>query len=1765
MVADSSADIRRYVAARLKQFATELLDLSGRSRLLNYRESWTDRIGPVGFSSSLTIDAVFRYLDDGRRLEFPVSDTAAPTLMNPISSSRVLLGVPQMSPAQLRRALKKLSDAYNEGQREKGTNHVFAMFGFLEYVAGTVGTDGIEGDRRLAPVVLVPLEVQRVSRSGTWQYSFVSAGPAEVNPALAVLLSTNFNLDIPALEEGVQNSTTGLQLSTYFRAVERQIISRKPTWRLLPNLAVAALPARGRMVIYEDLSQGCSPNDDDAIWMANPWVANERVTKLLAGSTDSADTLQSADIHPVDSPALRGEIPVLPLPADSTQLSAVIDALRDRDLVIKGPPGTGKSQTIANLIAALLQRQKSVLFLADKAAALEVVQKRLDDVGLGPFCLQIHSQQATRTEVLRQVRSHLAAVRNRTARPAESLEEARTLYFDMLDDLNRRVALLGARLGETRYSIHSALAELDAVPGSRTSPSEMLSLAWVTKRITDRDIQEYVALCRRIELLRETLAQDFGVGAEHPWLQLHDDQLDNPDSIPTILDALRGYRDATARLAQASSMLLAEPTIADVNTISDSLLGSVAELGHPSPGRLRPKAIALLQESAKRQTYRSVLDLSDQMDGLTERIRALASSSPDPTQVLAAKDLLESRGLLGYSQSVLAWETDLAEACSRHNRLVGATDALNGLTTRLALPPLRSRDDVLAFSEGLDLAQQLRMLLHVRRRSLASPDALESVKRLGQRAAELRAASTEQAREFVVVSAQTSSDEVLRAAMSLRTAGMFSFLSKEDRAARRLYKALRRKDAPASVPAADALQTLGLHLRDIEAFRGSKEASSLLGDLFDGVETDFAPILACAEVLDAATRLRRHGELGSTLARVLMHGTNEEAASLADLPSPEESEAIGVLLSELSAEPDITALVVAKSSWIQSATEVLEALRSTHLREDIPFGPALTELFQVLGQRAENREASARFASALAELTEAGYDVSGRGDRVTLSQDLDLFDSLETVASYCEVPPLSDGGTISAFLAKTHSNISELAAAVAGLRRQRIQVDALFGSTPIPRLQDNQSPQSVVESCDELVGQHASLAVALQFLGAVRDGRRLGLLDGAPNGAVFDSNFFQDAHRRLLVTLLRLVFPDFRAIAEVSRTEMESLRERFADAGTRLRRLSSAAANSELRGRPHVSGVSRGKRSDWTEWSLLEHQASLTRPSLPLRSLLERSAHALKSNMPCWMMSPSSVAQFVSPTQRFDVVIIDEASQMRPEEAVTSIGRAERFVIVGDEQQLPPTSFFEADPFGNIPDEEQTESILELAAAVARPVRELLFHYRSRHEDLIRFSNTNFYDDRLQIFPSAERVLEGVPLGVIHHFVGGTYQGSGLNEEEAQVVAKAALEHMRTRADWSLGIAAVNQAQADAISNLLDQLVVRDPVAQRFLARWDSTTEPFFVKNLESVQGDERDVIMISTVYGKQQGQTRVQQTFGPINSLNGHRRLNVLITRAKYRCEVFTSMQSSDITPGPTTHRGVTVLRDYLAYAATGHLSRMIAPTDAPTGDFDSPFEEAVAAALGDAGWKVHTQVGVNGFRVDLAVVDPENPDRYITGIECDGATYHSSASARDRDLLRQEILESKGWRLYRIWSADWFADREAELSRVLRFLDDLVVKRNDGFVVPEVVGPAHAHAAPSLSVAIESSMETAQAPWTQTETAVADSASSTDGDERAEEIRRLIRWTVPERGRISWLALQESVAKALTEYLTDELRIEIDREVAALVAAKEIATDWHDFWRRD
>lgn len=498
-------------------------------------------------------------------------------------------------------------------------------------------------------------------------------------------------------------------------------------------------------------------------------------------------------------------------------------------------------------------------------------------------------------------------------------------------------------------------------------------------------------------------------------------------------------------------------------------------------------------------------------------------------------------------------------------------------------------------------------------------------------------------------------------------------------------------------------------------------------------------------------------------------------------------------------------------------------------------------------------------------------------------------------------------------------------------------------------------------------------------------------------------------------------------------------------AGEILRRLGNTL--------PHRDQVPRK-----SELGILRHQIGLTRPSLALRSLIAEMPSTFTRLAPCVLMSPLSVAQYLpAGLATFDLVIFDEASQIATWDAVGAIARGKRAIIVGDPKQMPPSNFF-----GRNDTEEETEtdvaefafdmpSILEEVEHSGVPTHYLNWHYRSQDEALIAFSNYSYYDGRLVTFPGPKQHSDAVR----HHEINGTYlRGKGrTNPDEAQAIAAYVVERLT---QWlgidekdrpTLGVITFNQPQQVLIEDLLDAKRQADPRLEWFFD--DEREEPVIVRNIENIQGDERDVILFSITFGPDHA-GKVPMSFGALNLSGGEKRLNVAVTRARQEMHVFTSMSAEHINLERSNKRGVADFKAFLDYVKRG--AEALGAQDAGSlGGVDSPFEEAVMEGLRRKGWDVRTQIGVSDFRIDLAVKHPDHAGAWLAGVECDGARYHSSATARDRDRVRQGVLEGLGWKILRVWSTQWFRATAQTLDALDLALRELLEQDREARVATE------------------------------------------------------------------------------------------------------------------
>ena len=463
-----------------------------------------------------------------------------------------------------------------------------------------------------------------------------------------------------------------------------------------------------------------------------------------------------------------------------------------------------------------------------------------------------------------------------------------------------------------------------------------------------------------------------------------------------------------------------------------------------------------------------------------------------------------------------------------------------------------------------------------------------------------------------------------------------------------------------------------------------------------------------------------------------------------------------------------------------------------------------------------------------------------------------------------------------------------------------------------------------------------------------------------------------------------------------------------------------------------------------SEWGILRHEITKKKQHKPLRQLLQEIPAVVLRLTPCMLMSPLSIAQYLSAeASNFDLVVFDEASQIPVWDAIGAMARGKQVVMVGDPKQLPPTNFFgRSDSTDGDDDvvEGDLESILDECLGASLPTRNLSWHYRSRHESLIAFSNHRYYGGGLVTFPSPVTDDRAVSF----HLVNGRYEkgGARINQPEAQVLVADLVSRLKRpgfrESGLTIGVVTFNSEQQCLIEDLLDEERRKDPGLEPYFSEME--LEPVFVKNLESVQGDERDIMYFSITYGPDMAGA-VSMNFGPLNRDGGERRLNVAVTRARHELRVFSSLRGEQMDLSRTKAAGVRDLKHFLEFAELG--PRALAEAHhGSQGDFDSPFEASVATALGRKGWQVHTQIGASSFRVDLGVVHPDFAGRYLAGVECDGATYHRSATARDRDKLREQVLRGLGWEIVRIWSTDWWVNPGGTLERVHAALTELLEK---------------------------------------------------------------------------------------------------------------------------
>lgn len=1540
-------------------------------------------------------------------------------------------------PNDLESCMRAIASAARSALDETGTNMLHLAFGFLDWAE-----QEHPKKRILAPLITVPVAVRRGDidpRTRTYRYYLSHSGEdIAANLSLAEKVRRDFGVVLPAIQDD--------DTPEVFMGRVAGAIVEVPEWRVRRQVTLCLL-SFGKLLMFRDLDPERWPEGQGPL-------THPRVRELFEGvERRPYDVCRE---HPLDDANAVPDLPPIVMDADSSQHSALVDVLRGRNLVIQGPPGTGKSQTIANLIAAAMIRGKSVLFVAEKLAALEVVRRRLDAVGLGLFCVELHSHKTQKHRLLKDFAARLEA---RGSFPdVPGLDEKLDLVAATRAELTAHIELLHQPVGSMGKTIFDVLwgrairgEELDELlptvrDASFPDPAPWNLAAFESVRTSVNAYAEHLT----------SLRKHVPRWIDHPWAGIN--QPPEPGDDPKMLAAMEQLRMRATELRAEAASLLSE-TGAAVEASHAALQPWLHEVAYLSSlrGVQHTGLLIRVADDASRGALGSYCDALDAVARLTDSLRALVPNPVlDDSAVEGVRQAVATLSGLSNRAPVLGdVDTYLASLSEARQRLLRA-DALRAeVSRRVGCDIPGTLGGLAATAEILELAHSAP-LAHLELRGPGLD--LESSERVF-RASLNEAQAIWQLRSDLAqrfeLSLLPSVEELKRRGGACATAGTFRFLSTEYQAARQCYGAFSKRGAPDQPQTlANDFQQLASYVARVEAFANNEELRRVIGPGFRGMDTPFQEIATirgwqlCAVqtlhwALPAAKTVAERVALASesslrAVASLVPDPAAERNATQSALGSLQNALADARGGSPASQELPVAHAIPMLDDLVARLQGALQSLRAAGFSPACPTSRLAHGLdgLAALGLHRRALDQHQETRAILGPLF--GTEISS----ASLRQLLQLAHALEQT----HLPrPLREWLRDEAFASRVElllNRSQHILAAIRNLDAAHAQLDAWVGLDRNtwyrggPAWGTDGTADVVVSRLTEALDNTDKLPAWRGLLRSRAELQRLelGHLVGlVESGAIEPATLWPVCEFLFHDRLASQALKQHPSLASFDGMVHQELRARFCSYDTDTIEAYRKRAARFVDQRPIPEGIHTGPVASYTDLALLEHECRKQRRHVPIRQLVRRASGAMQALAPCFMMGPRAVAQYLEPgALTFDILVMDEASQLRPEDAIGAICRTRQVVIVGDPKQLPPTSFFDrmSDPDDVDADEATTfddaESILDVASYVYSPVRRLRWHYRSRHESLIAFSNEQFYDGSLVVFPSPRSAAND--LGLRFEHVDGAVYESGLNDIEARRVVDAIVEHLKSAPDSSLGVVAMNFKQRDRIEELLHARLKDDDATRAIADEASRGAEPLFVKNLENVQGDERDVIFVSVTYGKGTD-GRLLQRFGPLNGTAGPRRLNVLFTRAKRKLVVFASFEPEELVLGDGAADGAKVLQKYLAVAR----DRTRAPRDWGDNAPSTDMERAVVRALSRRGYESVVRVGVAGAHVDVAVRHPDDRSELLMGIEADGPGQLASHSARDRERLLPSALRNLGWNVFTLWSVDWYRDPAGTVQRLV------------------------------------------------------------------------------------------------------------------------------------
>jgi superfamily I DNA and/or RNA helicase/very-short-patch-repair endonuclease len=1604
----------------LKEYENRIVDLSRRNRLLKYPKS----------ARSIDFDLTFEDFQnrfgtpDNLHIEFSHKEILNPVDELDLEKTKVVerAYIPPTKPEgeKLINALNTLRLDTKRKFEEHGLYTLFLAIGkvkWSEKLAGRGSSDAVKELDYNAPILLIPVQIEEKKIPKKTVITTNGEYDITANKVLSLLLQKEYGSR--AIDLKPRESEEPMDLKAIMEDLLLQIKERfeeqKMPYEISNEIQIGQYLFYGQQ-IYEDLNK----NEQKVL-------ATDFIEALCTHTPIKQESLEMKFDNP--DILLNADNDFNVLDADTSQLRVIQSALEGNHLNVQGPPGTGKSQTIVNLISNLLARGKKVLVVCEKQVALEVVLDRLQSVGLDKLCLPLFHYNADKKLFAKKVIEDRDNVARYATRPnnLDRILLDREKKIQKLRAYAEAIGTVPEQLGKSVYWVHGELAR-----NQELSEGEA-SIPWRGKDPLSLSGEEYQSLIS----LFDNIANVYNVTSDEAyahWRNLKRQHF-TPDFASRLAQVLGKTKDLISEFQAKPVQYFSLQSIKDIKKFLSlsSLADSVNSLELPVDSKANLQKAVILLESIllKVEAYQ-------QDNVLLQKQYRIPLQWPShkslTTSYIKDDALLQNIENMAAQYANAQGHFEVIERCLEKlpNKEYLATtpwkEILNAKPILLLSPLINTLQDWDRLATLQSMSEQLKNLNFLFDRlnqaksvfdtwaliasGLRENEALQIAERFDQEYRHFwRFLYSQYKHDRKIVAGWCNMQQPRKHSeyASVVTAVKDWFVSKER--FELLFKNFVDEHAHRGVPFEPTLIPL---LRQnittvIEWLSGDAQVPENLAKIvFDNKERQImVEFIASLELIDETATVYR--DLFITPINGDKHSVREFVRVISSLRAE--------MKTCLTAYYDVAALLDV-SQYPLSVSDLKTDLVSVeklagHVKNLYDLNLKLIFVGDDLITEVINHRE--RFVDLLANLKNIVVIASG----LPYSEaEISIGRGLEIVEQWKIDAPVAQ-----AWFHRYEKLLSEL--------HTLFENELTLQDIENLSLDDFKKKLSFMITDQEglerwMYYQHyAAQITSLGQAWFLEDTNEKIVTHPASLFAISLWNAWLDHYYATQPALKNFTIKEHgKLIKDFQTLEGEVLK-------VNAQRILHAVSPD----------IKYAKQYGGTQDRELVHQSQLKMRHKAIRKMVATCDEQLIKYKPCWMMSPLTLSSYIPyGSVIFDVVIFDEASQMRVEHALGAIARAKQVVIFGDENQLPPTSFFEISSDGDDDNdgEEGYESILNATKEILPGADEILnYHYRSKYEDLIAFSNCHIYNRSLITFPNPNHQQGPVAFEYVQNgvFDGGA-KGTRRNEEEAKRVAEMCIREATESPTKSLGVIAFSKSQEVAIRDALATALKDKPQLQTKLDENSDKPEPFFVKNLESVQGDERDIIVLSVGYGPDK-LGNIYNRFGPLNSQNGYRRLNVAVTRAKEKIICVSSLKATDIHP-LESNRGGFLLQKYLEFAEKG-MEVLVASKivdDNENVSADSPFELEVQEELEERGYIVRRQIGASGFKIDLAIVNPKNHNEYVLGVECDGASYHSSYSARMNDRIRQEILERLGWKIYRVWSQHWLTHKNEIVEDIIRLV---------------------------------------------------------------------------------------------------------------------------------